>query len=103
MFPQRLRLCRKQKGMSLKQLADVFGMSHSTLSKYESGTRRPDPDMLIKLAEYFNVSTDYLLGLSDLPSGTLLAINASSALPEQAQKELESFIGYLSEKYCGKS
>lgn len=100
MFPQRLRLCRKQKGMSLKQLADVFGMSHSTLSKYESGTRRPDPDMLIKLAEYFAVSTDYLLGVSDTPYGSLLAVNVGGDLPPQAQRELESFIGYLTEKYC---
>ena len=99
MFPQRLKQCRKQKGLSLKKLAAEFGMSHSTLSKYETGTRRPDPDTLIMLATYFNVSTDYLLGLSPTPYGSLLAVNAE-ALPPDAKRELDSFVGYLTEKYC---
>lgn len=101
MFPQRLRQCRKQKGLSLKELANEFGISHSTLSKYETGSRRPDPETLIMLAKYFNVSTDYLLGLSPTPYGSLLAVNATE-LPPDAQRELDSFIGYLCEKYCSK-
>lgn len=99
MFPQRLKACRKQKGMSLVALAAVFGMSHSTLSKYESGTRRPDAEMLIKLAQYFNVTTDYLLGISDEPKGNLLALQLNQSLPPQAEQELNSFIEYLTEKY----
>ena len=101
MFPQRLRECRKQRGLSLQKLATVFNMSHCTLSKYETGTRRPDTEMLIKLAEYFGVTTDYLLGISDSPYGQLLAVQySSSKLPPEAQHELDSYVEYLTDKYC---
>lgn len=88
--------------MSLKELAAQFGLSHSTLSKYETGSRHPDPDTIIMLAKYFNVSTDYLLGLSPIPDGGLLAVN-SDPLPPDAQRELDSYVEYLKEKYCKKS
>lgn len=47
-------------------MADIFGIPRGTYAHYELGKRRPDHDMLIKFAEYYNVSTDYLLGRSDL-------------------------------------
>lgn len=105
MFPQRLRLCRKDRGLSLKELASFFGMSHSTLSKYETGSRHPDPDMLIKLASFFDISVDYLLGLSDIRSRNVVFIQYSSAsgLPPEAMQELDQYIDYLHHKYCAGS
>lgn len=49
--------------MTQKELSNRLGVSKSVISSYESGTRFPSYDVLIKIAQIFNVSTDYLLGL----------------------------------------
>ena len=60
-----LKLLRKEKGLTQKQVADRIGLAISAVSSYESGSRYPSYDILIKLAHIFHVSTDYLLGISD--------------------------------------
>ncbi|GIO25560.1 helix-turn-helix domain-containing protein [Ornithinibacillus bavariensis] len=64
-FNNRLQLIRKEKKLSRAELADMLGISYSTVAKYESGTREPDLDTLEKISIIFNVTTDYLLGKSD--------------------------------------
>lgn len=66
----RLRDLREEKGFLQKFVADKIGVRSNTLSGYENGTRSPDPDMIIKLSELYNVTTDYLLGKSDDPELT---------------------------------
>ncbi|ADL12195.1 helix-turn-helix domain-containing protein [Acetohalobium arabaticum] len=61
-FSQRLKQLRKEKGLTLEKLADEFDRSKTTFSNYENNHRKPDIDLTIELAEYFNVSIDYLLG-----------------------------------------
>ena len=61
----RLRALRQEQNISMKQLGDIFGVAESTISLYENEKRKVDTDMLIKFANYFNVSTDYLLGITD--------------------------------------
>ena len=61
-LPRRLRNLRDSKGYLQKIVADRLGIRSNTLSGYENGTRSPDPDMLIKLANLYKVSVDYLLG-----------------------------------------
>ena len=56
-----LRKLRKGKELSLKQLGNYLGMSESTISLYENNKREPDIATLLKLADYFDVSVDYLL------------------------------------------
>lgn len=56
-----LRTLRKNKGLSMKSLGEIIGVAESTISQYETGKREPDFETLLKIAEYFNVSTDYLL------------------------------------------
>lgn len=56
-----LRPLRKQKGLSMKELGQIFGIAESTVSQYETGKRDPDYEMLLKLSEFFSVSVDYLL------------------------------------------
>ena len=51
--------------LTQKQVADRIGLAISAVSSYESGTRYPSYDVLIKLAQIFHVSTDYLLGLTN--------------------------------------
>ena len=58
---QRLRELRKQRGLSMRELGRELGLSESAVSLYESGRRRPNHDLLCRLADYFGVSVDYLL------------------------------------------
>ena len=58
---EKLRELRKEKGISLKELGSIIGAAESTMSLYENGKRQPDYETLLKLAEYFGVTVDYLL------------------------------------------
>ena len=58
---------RKDRGIKQKQLAELLHVSNSTLSAYEIGVHEPSLDFLVKCAHFFNVSTDYLLGLTSEP------------------------------------
>lgn len=65
----RIKEIRKQKGLSLQQVADAVGLGNNTISRYETGKREPKLETWNKLAEYFNVPTSYLMGLSDDVNG----------------------------------
>lgn len=58
---KRIAALRKEKGLSQYELADRLGFSRGKLANYEQGTREPDYETLIKIADFFEVSTDYLL------------------------------------------
>lgn len=58
---------RMEKQLKQKDLAQALGISAGTIGMYETHQRRPTIEMLMKIAQYFNVTTDYLLGLSDFP------------------------------------
>ncbi|MGI6429335.1 MAG: helix-turn-helix domain-containing protein [Syntrophomonadaceae bacterium] len=57
-----MKTLRLQANLSQSELAQSLGISRSAVSSYENGTRDPNYDILLKLAAFFNVSTDYLLG-----------------------------------------
>jgi len=61
-FGERLRQLRKDKDVGQKEVGAIIGVSDSSIGKYESGERTPDPTSIIKLADYFGVTTDDLLG-----------------------------------------
>jgi transcriptional regulator with XRE-family HTH domain len=63
----RLVALRKDKGLKQKDLADAVGLERTTFVRYEGGGIQPPNDMVVKLADYFDVTTDYLLGKSDSP------------------------------------
>ena len=63
----RLRDLRLNQGLSQKVIADYLGCSTVVYSRYETGSREPSMDTLMRLADYFNVSIDYLTGKSDIP------------------------------------
>lgn len=65
MYP-RIRDLREDKDMSQKELAKTIGMSQTGYSKYETGENDIPTNILIKLAEFYNTSVDYLLGLTDI-------------------------------------
>lgn len=64
-FGERLAALRKEKGISQAQLAKMLNMGQSTIAMYERNKRRPDPETLERLADFFQVSVDYLLGRTD--------------------------------------
>ena len=61
-FSNILRSLRNEKKYRQEDIAEVLGLSKQVISNYENGLREPSFDILIKLSEFFNVSTDYLLG-----------------------------------------
>lgn len=64
-FPERLRYLRKSANISQQTLGDAMNVTKVSISGYETGNRKPDTDTLQKLADYFDVSIDYLLGRSE--------------------------------------
>ena len=66
MFGKRLSALRKQKGLSQYELADRLGYSRGQIANYEQGKREPDYETLQKIADFFDVTTDYLLGRTDI-------------------------------------
>jgi len=67
MFMERLRLLRKEAGLSQQMMADALGISRQAYSNYEAGNREPSYETALQLADYFNVTTDYLLGRVEKP------------------------------------
>lgn len=61
---ERISHLRKNANLKQGELAELLKISYSTLSLYESGRRIPNDELKIKLADYFNVSVDYLIGHS---------------------------------------
>lgn len=80
---RRIQKLRKQKNLTQQELATVIGISRGSLSMIEIDKREPDNQTLKKFADFFNVSTDYLLGRTDDPS---------YQTDELSEKELEEII-----------
>lgn len=62
----RLKQLRKQRGLNQTGLAIKLNISQSTISSYEKGDRSPDSETLLSIANFFDVSLDYLVGISDI-------------------------------------
>lgn len=61
----RLKELRKEKGVSQKEVATALGITLSAYSNYEQGIREPNIEIIIAICRYYDVSSDYLLGLED--------------------------------------
>ena len=85
-FPRVLTLLRKEKGISQKKAAAELEISQALLSHYEKGIRECGLDFLVRAADYYNVSCDYLLGRSPEKDGTIIAIEDIPE-PESVGKE----------------
>ena len=73
-FPRIIALQRKERQISQKQAAADLGISQALLSHYEIGIRECGLDFLVKIADYYNVSCDYLLGRTPEPEGRTISI-----------------------------
>lgn len=74
-----LKILRLNKNLSQETVADDLKISQSALSLYERGKREPDQAMLVRLANYYGVTTDYLLGNEKKPVNTGKFNDAKSA------------------------
>lgn len=99
----RLKLLREEKGLIQKDVAKLLSVSIPAVNQYESGKRDMSTETVIKLAEYFNVTTDYLLGKSDIRNPEQLKnikhANAgglnTEGLDEEDLKELQAQVDYM--------
>jgi len=87
----RLRLLRKKKGLTQTEFAERMGMPNQNVSNYERDFRQPDYETLKKFADYFEVSTDYLLGITENPEGAKIKDSPSSRDEKDIAKRLEEF------------
>ena len=69
MFNKKLQSLRKSKKMTQDELANRLSINRGTYANYERGHRQPDFETLIKIADYFEVTTDYLLGRNEYAHG----------------------------------
>ncbi|MCZ8216057.1 MAG: helix-turn-helix transcriptional regulator [Cyclobacteriaceae bacterium] len=64
-FAERLKLIRKEKGLTAYQLGKKTGISESAIRKYENSESAPSHEIIFKLCTYLNISSDYLIGLGN--------------------------------------
>jgi transcriptional regulator with XRE-family HTH domain len=92
-FAKRLRDLFEQRDVSNKTLADYLSISQQAVNLYANGNSLPTVDKLVKIAEFFNVSLDYLVGLSDISSKdiNIQGISKRFGLSEQAVEVLRLY------------
>ena len=64
-FPERLKTLRQEYEYSQAKFGLIFGQSQQTIDRWERGLHEPNMEMIMKLAAFFKVTTDYLIGFSD--------------------------------------
>mgnify|MGYP000039045759 CR=1 FL=1 len=107
-FNRIIKLLRKERGITQKQAAEDLGVSQALLSHYEKGIRECGLDFVVRVADYYNVSCDYLLGRSAERNGMMLSaedipnpdkmkdnIYHGSVLPTMYKKLIENSLDIL--------
>lgn len=95
MVSQRLRMLREEKKLTQDDVAKLLNISRSTVSKYESGFLDPSTEVLTEFANIYAVSTDYLLGVSDIRNPyepeTIAAHKEGAEWTEEELAAIEAF------------
>ncbi|WP_017728799.1 helix-turn-helix domain-containing protein [Halalkalibacterium ligniniphilum] len=103
MFSNRLKNLRNNNGYTQQEMANRLGITRQAYGKYENSQAEPDIKTLKKIAEIFNVKTDYLLGRTDKPTvdlkpesekENLFFFDQENITPEEA-KELKKHLEFL--------
>ncbi len=90
-FGERLRSLRTEKKLTQKNVADLLGVSASTVGMYEQGRREPDMNALLSLAKYYDTTVDYLLGLTNRRNGGNTPLVASKRLTEHEWQVIRAY------------
>ena len=89
---ERIKLLREEDKLTQIQLAKILGVKSQTISNYEAGEREPSYEVLIKLADHFNVSTDYLLGRIDNKNLENAPIGEELNLTDKSIKNIKKYM-----------
>ncbi len=95
MFGDTLMKLRKSKNLTQSDIAKILGVARTTYSSYEQNRRMPDAEIQIKIADYFDVSLDYLHGRSKNNIADTIAAHIDSNASEEDIKEI---LAYIEEK-----
>lgn len=101
MIGERLLDLRNDAGLTQEELANVLKINKHSISSYERDKSEPPDAIKIAIARFFNVSVDYLLGLSDIPaplSTDERSLRLPANFPASAIPELLNYAHYLSQK-----
>ncbi|KEK24736.1 helix-turn-helix domain-containing protein [Bacillus gaemokensis] len=113
MIGEIIKKLRKEKNITQEQLGNVIGVSKMAISYFEKGKKAPGRETLEKIADYFNITTDYLLGRSDDPElneheskivteeGNNILKLIETLPKEERQKaweQLEMYVSYIKSK-----
>lgn len=96
-YLKRLKELRLAKGISQKEIAEYLGITTAAYSLYERGNREPNLTILKKIAEYYKVSMDDLLEMSDEPQ-TVAAHLDGDDFTEDEKKEIQQFVEFVKSK-----
>ena len=99
LFAQRLKELRTKEAISQKALADKIGFSQQSIAKWEMDTATPSPDIISKLADIFDVSTDYLLGRTDMPRMRLDRLYELRREKGYTKDDIRGRFGFTIEEY----
>lgn len=108
MLNSRLRMLREKTGLTQKEFANKFNMSDARYNHYETGKREPDYETLKIFADFFGVSTDFLLGITSIDNSAideefaellndpelLVAFKDLNSLSESDKKEIINYIKF---------
>lgn len=89
MFNERLKSLRNKKSISQYELAERLNLTRGQIGNYEQGKRQPDYETLMKIADFFDCTIDFLIGKSDEPSLTETQYHEALEEYEELIKELE--------------
>lgn len=87
-FGERIRALRESTNYSQVKFAEVFGIGQSSVVRYEKGEASPALELLVKIADYYDVSLDYILGRTDNPQGKLYDCKPQYGYPA----DMENFV-----------
>ncbi|EOI6521032.1 helix-turn-helix domain-containing protein [Enterococcus faecalis] len=91
-FSDKLKKLRMKKGMKQSELAAILHLRQSSISDYENNRSTPNPETIKKIAEYFNVSANYLLDISD-KNDTKLDSTIKETIEELKNEDTLLFMG----------
>ena len=89
---QRLKILRLRAGLTQTEFGQPFNLAKSTISQYESGKSRPDDELKKKIADYYNVSLDWLMGRTENKSFPPIQHSYEYRACYQTQEELEDMM-----------
>ena len=87
-FGDRIRALRESMNFSQVKFAETFGIGQSSVVRYEKGEASPSLELLVRIADYYDVSLDYVLGRTDNPQGRLYDCKTKNGYPS----DMENFV-----------